>query len=148
MKTMYSKTIVFIFIMFVAATSYLPAQNQSEKTVIAVTKSGTEVKGATTLQAVVFPLQSNSSKFKVCLENQAEGYVKVQILDSRGNQVHYPVFIFDSKGIISYDMSQMPLGNYIVSIKNQRESHQFELKVGQQVTPTIEIKRGIVARVY
>src|SRR5688572_23580277 len=124
MKTIYSKTIVFIFILLVVGTSYIQAQNQSEKTVIAVTKSGTEVKGATTLQAVVFPLQPTSSKFKVCLENQAEGYVKVQILDSRGNQVHYPVFIFGNKGIISYDMSQMPLGNYIVRIKNKRESHQ------------------------
>ena len=121
------------------------AQSSSAETIIAVTKSGAKLKAPATLEVSLFPLDIQPHKIKICLQNQAPGYVKIELLDWKGNRAHQPVFVFEREGIVKYDMSQMPAGDYIIRINNKKESQEFELNLSNWVTPVIEVKKGILA---
>jgi hypothetical protein len=144
----------FLVMLIAKSTSALYAQTLSDETVIAISetviaisKDGSQVKTTTSLQAAVISPDLYPSVIKVFVESQAEGYILVELLDKSGKRIHRPVFIYEKKGIIKYDLSNMSYGKYLVKIKNKHESQMFEVAFAQKISPVIEVKRSILAKI-
>lgn len=128
------------------SVSIAAAQSQATQTVIATTRDGASLKAPASFRAAVFPLNISPHTIKICLENQAAGYLKVEIIDLKGNKLHKPLFVFEPKGIIKYNMKHIPSGKYLVKINNTIESQVFEVTLSNKVIPVLEVKKGILAK--
>ena len=124
-----------------AAEKQVPSQN-----VIAISQEGTSFRAPAQLQVGIHALQAASPKFLVGLKNEGEGYTKVTLKDSRGKTIHKPVFCFGKALVVTFDMSGVESGIYTVEVTNQSELYRYQLEIGCEVVPFLEIKPQILAK--
>jgi hypothetical protein len=131
--------------MVLAGIGTARAQGSNESTVIAISKNGTPVEGNSLLQVGVHPLEADVPKFLVGLENETGTYVTIRIKDSKGKNIHRPIFFYRKSLVATFDMSGAEEGTYVVEISNKNDVRKYYIQLESKVVRTVGIKPGVLA---
>ena len=73
-----------------------------------------------TFDALIFPVETRPQTIRVNIENRTGEQVRVVIQDERGKIV-YDAYKSEATSRTYYDLSSLPVGNYVVDLSTSRE---------------------------